>query len=390
MRGKKTNVIVNLDVRNQSAWEVIAGILRFTARHPEWNVQMRGNHPLNDGFTYDSNWKPDGIITDGFWQTRDGRRALAEPTLRGAIFISTLPPPGFSIPHKTFRTDDRALAVAAAKLFIHRGLRNFAYACTRGSERWSENRKRFFRAALKDAGYRVSVYTAPPGTGRDWNLDRRALAEWIATLPKPCGIWAANDLRALHVLDACREIGVRIPSQVQILGVDDERCICDQSVPTLSSIPPDFESGGYAAAEALNAILTNRKPRETKLKIGIRGVTERLSTYDLTGSSSRINRAMEFIRKHAVEGITVTSVIRAVGGSERLLEKNFREIVGHSICREIQDVRLDKAKDLLVKTDLPIDEIAQRSGFKRGNYLKNLFKRRFGTTMSDYRLKNRT
>ena len=116
---------------------------------------------------------------------------------------------------------------------------------------------------------------------------------------------------------------------------------------------------------------------------------ERLSTTDLSGSGNRVSRALDLIRRKATEGLTVAAVVKQIGGSERLLEKNFSEVVGHSICREIQDTRLDKVKDLLSKTDLPIDTIAARCAFGNGNYLKNLFLKRFGQTMSTYRSANR-
>lgn len=389
MAKRTYRVVVDLDVRHQAAREVIAGILRFAAKHPEWDLQMRGNHPSNDGFTLDPKWTPDGLIIDDAWQMREGGKLLSSPSLRGAIFVSSLPPRGYRIPHETVATDDRALAVAAAKLLVGHDLRNFAFIGSRGDERWSEARKRFFRAALKDAGFALSVYKSPRTAKKDWSAERQAMSDWLASLPKPCGVWAAYDQRAMHVLDICRANGISVPEQVQVLGVDDESYICEQMTPTLSSIAPDFEAGGYAAAEALHALLSGRKPKEKKLKIGVRTVTERLSTTDLSGSGNRVSRALDLIRRKATEGLTVAAVVKQIGGSERLLEKNFSEVVGHSICREIQDVRLNKVKDLLTKTDLPIDTIAARCAFGSGNYLKNLFLKRFGQTMSVYRSASR-
>ena len=389
MKKKTYRVIVDLDVRHQAAREVIAGILRFAAKHPEWDIQMRGNHPSNDGFMIDADWMPDGLIIDGTWETKEGKGFLSLPSLRGAIFVSSLPPRGFRIPHASVATDDRAIAVAAAKCLRDHDLRNFAFIGSRGDERWSEARKRFFRAALKDAGFPLSVYNSPRSAKTNWSKDRTAMAEWIVSLPKPCGIWAAYDQRAMHVLDICRKNGISVPEQVQVLGVDDESYICEQTTPTLSSLAPDFETGGYAAAEALHSILSGGKPQERKLKIGLRTMTERLSTTDLSGAGNRVSRALDLIRRKATEGLTVAAVIKAIGGSERLLEKNFSEVVGHSICREIQDVRLNKVKELLVKTDLPIDAISLRCGFNNGNYLKNLFSKRFGETMRAFRTENR-
>ena len=77
--------------------------------------------------------------------------------------------------------------------------------------------------------------------------------------------------------------------------------------------------------------------------------------------------------------------MRVAGCSERLLEKNFKKVLGHSVCREIQEQRLALVTKALKDTAQPIDGIARACGFKNGNYLKNLFRSRFGMTMREYR-----
>ena len=52
---------------------------------------------------------------------------------------------------------------------------------------------------------------------------------------------------------------------------------------------------------------------------------------------------------------------------------------------KIQRVRLDKAKDLLARTDLPILTVARRSGFAHASHLSAVFRREEGLTPSDYR-----
>ena len=122
-----------------------------------------------------------------------------------------------------------------------------------------------------------------------------------------------------------------------------------------------------------------------RIKIPVKGVTERLSTSDISGSGTRVSRARDFIRRKAGEPITVGSVVRASGCSERLLEKNFKMVLGHSVCREIQEQRLALVTKSLKETAQPINDIARSCGFKNGNYLKNLFRSRFGMTMREYR-----
>ena len=101
----------------------------------------------------------------------------------------------------------------------------------------------------------------------------KELAEWLVSLPKPCGVWAAFDQRAKHVLDACRLAGLNVPSQIQVLGVDNETYVCEQTIPSLSSLMPDFENGGFLA--------------------------------DVHGTTRRVAAAREFIRQHATSDIGV-------------------------------------------------------------------------------------
>ena len=138
------------------------------------------------------------------------------------------------------------LATEAAALFRRKGLSHFAFVGSPGAERWSEARRRFFRAALKDMGFNLNVFAPAPGI-RSWRTRGNELAKWLVSLPKPCGVWAAFDQRAKHVLDACHLAGLNVPSQIQVLGVDNETYICEQTVPSLSSLMPDFENGGFLA-----------------------------------------------------------------------------------------------------------------------------------------------
>ena len=124
-------------------------------------------------------------------------------------------------------------------------------------------------------------------------------------------------------------------------------------------------------------------PRTISIKSAI--VIERLSTTDLTRSGDRVNRAMDFIRTHCRERIGVAQTAHAVGGCVRLLEKDFKAVLGKSICHAIQDCRLQQVTKALRSSSAPLANIARQSGFASETYLKSLFKKRYGMTMSEYR-----
>ena len=94
---------------------------------------------------------------------------------------------------------------------------------------------------------------------------------------------------------------------------------------------------------------------------------------------------MAYIRDHATEPIRVEDVTRAVVISRRQLERYFQETLGRTPAAEIRRLRLERAKDLLVSTDLPIAEVAQASGFGTAEYLATLLKATTGLTPLKYR-----
>ena len=385
MADKTCRIIVSLETCEASR-KVLAGMLRYASSRPEWDVQLCGSNTADVGFLLDSGWRPDGLVIDGGWRSGAGRRLLTQRSVRGALFVSTAPPRSFAAPCATLSTDDAAIAREAARLFRRRGLVHFAFIGSRDGERWSEERRIGFCAALAEMGQPPASFAPPPPPQRGWAATFAAVSRWIRALPKPCGVLVANDHRARLVLEVCRRTGVSVPEQVQVLGVDDEAYICEHTIPSLSSIAPDFVGGGYAAAKLLHGILAGRRPRiGAGVRIGVAGIIERMSTTDMTASGSRVTRACDYIRRRACDGISVQAVVRAVGGSERLLEKNFRTVLGRSICREIQDRRLAEVRRLLKETTLPVGAIAERCGFRNGNYLKNLFRKRFGRSMAAWR-----
>jgi LacI family transcriptional regulator len=245
---------------------------------------------------------------------------------------------------------------------------------------------RFFRAALKDMGFSLNVFKDIPSS--DWNEHQEALIGWLEKLHKPCGIWAAFDHSAKHIIDACQSARLIVPDQIQVLGTDNETYICEQTLPSLSSIMPDFESGGFAAAQYIDNCLSTgptRTKAQCQLLFNLKGVVERLSTADVNGTARHVELARDFIRKHAISGIDIPSIAAAIGVSTRLLQRNYRTVTGHTVLEELQNAKLERVKSLLRETSTPIDAIGPMCDFRSIAHLKTLFKKKFGMTMSQYR-----
>ena len=121
------------------------------------------------------------------------------------------------------------------------------------------------------------------------------------------------------------------------------------------------------------------------LYAGVKQVVRRESTAELSHSGKLVQRALAYIRKNALRGISVGDVAKHLHISRRLADLRFRELQGTTIGETIISARLEEVKRLLRETKEPIDAIAARCGYENPNYLKNLFKRRFAMPMREFR-----
>ena len=89
------------------------------------------------------------------------------------------------------------------------------------------------------------------------------------------------------------------------------------------------------------------------------------------------------------DGETLADLLATVPLSRRALEQRFQRLLGRTPREEIQQVRLDRVRQLLTDTDLPLYTIAERTGFEHVEYLSVVFKRETKMTPSRYRAKAR-
>ena len=395
MRRRSFTVILNFNVRHKAARDMITGVMRYATAHPEWVLLMRGNHPSNDGFSVDTQQPVDGLIS-GYDLSRrdepgqDDIHALLAPgsPLRGITLVTVPHISVGRIPVSRIDIDHRQIAQSATRLLLDHDLRNFGFIGGKLDDKWSVSRCTYFRAALRERGMKASVFKPAPAGSCTWTNESMRIREWLRSLPKPCGIFAAFDQRAKHVIDCCRIEKIDVPKEIQVIGVDNEESICELTSPSLSSVAPDFEEAGYLAAKELDRLMHGGKGRHDPILVKGCTVVERLSTSDLTRKGTRVNLANDYIRLHASQRIGVADVAHAVGGSVRLIEKDFKTVLGKRIVEVIQETRLQNVAKQLKNTTRPLSAISQSSGFGCESHLKTLFKKRFGTTMSGYRAHN--
>ena len=90
-------------------------------------------------------------------------------------------------------------------------------------------------------------------------------------------------------------------------------------------------------------------------------------------------------REHLAEPISIPEAARAIGISERTLQRAVQRTVGTSPIRFVQDLRIERASHLLRTTGLSLETISRRVGYEHPNTLRVLLRERTGKTTSALR-----
>ncbi len=98
-----------------------------------------------------------------------------------------------------------------------------------------------------------------------------------------------------------------------------------------------------------------------------------------------ITNAQLFIKENCNKNIRLADVAGAVYLSPNYFSAVFRKITGYTFCNYLMLKRIENAKNLLKKTNIPIKEIVFQVGFEDYNYFNRTFKRIEGTPPAGYR-----
>jgi LacI family transcriptional regulator len=207
-------------------------------------------------------------------------------------------------------------------------------------------------------------------------------------LPTPCGVFAANDRIAGCIVAAALKAGLAVPQDIAVVGVDNDIGQCETLPVSVSSVSLDREGIGHAAAGLLSAMMEGGCHSAGSIDIvGAMHVVRRASTRRFV--DRRVAAAVEHIRKHACDGVTVPDVVGVMGCSRSLAYLRFAEEVGHSILEEIQTVRIAHAEELLRKGTLSVDAVGDFSGYSSTSEFRRAFKHRTGLSPMAYAREHR-
>lgn len=367
-----------------SGRDILRGIARYVREHEPWSLYYEPRSLEESLPRWLRDWDGQGIIA-----RLQNRRLAQEVQAAGIPVVDVLGvarDTGFPLVH----VNDALVARLAAEHLLERGFRHFGYFGIAG-ENWSERRRDAFQAQVQAMGCDCQVHelTRRLLPGRSWEHTEDELARWVSRLPLPCGVMVCSDQRGPQFLEACRRAGLAVPDEIAVIGVDDDQPLCEVCDPPLSSVRAGHELVGYRAAALLADLMRGRPAPAAPVYVEPQGITTRLSTDVLAIEDRPVANALRLIREQACAGLSVDEIARQSGLSRSVLQRRFRTLLKRTVHDELIHARLKRARELMTETDLPLADIAEKTGFRHQEYLGAVFKRFFHKTPAQFRRETR-
>ena len=370
---------------------ILRGFAEIAGTRPEWDLSLldprRTAAAAARGGRFDA------------WVCRipDDRAAAALARTRRPV-VDLASPHGYAT-FASVATDAKAIGRLAAEHLLTRRYPALAF-CGYPGIGFSDRRRDAFAACLAQSGFTPAEYRPPRKTVRRFGVDYRLgdrlvetpdaaeLRAWLRSLPKPVAIFCCDDLRAAQLSRVCRAAGFAVPSDVAVLGVDDDPLQCLFASPRLSSIDSDSEEVGRAAARALAHMLDAPGAAPPQILVEPRGVAARTSTDCWPGAPEWLPGILDWIAENAGKNLSACDVFRRAGRSRTLVERVFREKLGTTVQKTIAEARIETAKRLLAGTARPLADIARASGFSSAGYFSRTFAAATGLAPTAWREAN--
>ncbi|MDC7245936.1 MAG: substrate-binding domain-containing protein [Sphaerochaetaceae bacterium] len=284
------------------------------------------------------------------------------------------------------QNDDIITGRKAGNYIRDLGVLSFAY-CGVADTRWSSLRFEGLCDALKVPMRKVSVFN------RSLSFFKReqtseALYGFLKNLTVPSAIFCCNDIVALKVTRHILDLSIDIPKEISVVSVDNDPLLCSLAKPALTSIALDCFSIGFTAASLVSSLLDGcTVDMNNPSLIEPLEIIERESTQMMLDHDPVVQKALRFIKDHAVDGISVSDVVDHCSASRRNLEIKWKKVRGKTILQEIVQNRLANAKRLLRESNATVEAIALESGFKTTQRFYAVFKQETRYSPGQWRLR---
>jgi LacI family transcriptional regulator len=220
-----------------------------------------------------------------------------------------------------------------------------------------------------------------------WFYHSEPLSHWLSQLPHSTALFAADDTMSRKIVEQCHVLGLNIPYDVSVLGVDNDEISCLLSYPELSSMEMDVQQAGYEAAMLIEKMMNDPGYEGHDIYVKTIGVVERNSTNYFAAKNVYIRETLKYIFEHLADIRTIADLVEKLPMSRRVFEKRFYEEMKTTPYSYICKMRMERLAQLLITSDDSIDNLCERVGGLNSKNLSRQFKKYMGMTPVEYRNK---
>lgn len=308
----------------------------------------------------------------------DTFNAFGCPVVNGLLEM----PSRLTVPVARVVVDNARVGQLAARHLAESGHRHLAFY------RWKDNevsrlRGGAFEVEAKRLGCRVHQMPLRGLRDATW------LREVVDSVPGPLAVFAICDDIAAMLADACHELGILVPEQLAIVGVDNDPGLCISGEPPLTSVDTAPWEHGRQSALVLEQLLRGRPAPAQPVIVAPAGISVRRSSLYVVVGNPQLTSAMNFLREHCGQAGALDLVLDAVGISRSTLYRLFVRHYGRTPAEALLAMRIEYAQRLLSTTGLVIAQVAEQSGLRDAPSLCRIFRRHVGRSPAQYRRESR-
>ena len=380
-------ILVMIPTSTLTQRQLLEGLLEYAHESAAGTWQFHLDlHDLNRQHIRNlKSWGCSGIIA--YILNDRVRREFTASGLPSVFIEPTLSKPASRQPRNvvTFINDHAAEGRTAARYFVERRYRSFAYIGTAKPTFWSDERMKGFAEQLAESGFKPQIYPTPPAREQnDFALEADRLLRWLKKLPRRTALFCVHDRRAQQAIATAASAKLRVPEDIAVLGVDNDQLLCRMTVPAISSIPVYYRERGMEVGKAMDDLLEGRKTERVVITQHDTVIT-RTSTDAHAIDDPFVARAIACAKSRIGERITLPELAKTANCSKTTLNLRARRVFGHTIAEEVTRIQLDAAVERLKSTDLSVEEIARERGFCSASHLGLRLKAERGITPSKLR-----
>jgi len=371
--------MLNIDWPLKRYHKVYAGIKEYATKHTDWTLvwdpfpelKLKGN--LKNPYY-------SGLIGRCDFNTYEAAKNCNIPIINTWFFnkIKGLP---------SVLVDFEKSGALAAENLIKRGFRNivsFNYRADPSSKAFNAGASE----VLKKYNCTLKKVVMPRDIEKNktsWKRINDDFSQWAKKWEYPLAVMTANCELGPKISTFCSENGLRVPEDVVILTSGNDTAYCEGFSPTISSIDIDYFKIGYEAAQMLDRKIKGKTIKDNVIYLPPVGVVPRESTDSYAIQDKQVKIALRFIADNFEKNICVDDIVSRVAISRRSLEKRFMKTLGRTMFDEMNRLRIETMKRLLLESELNIKDLSLQAGFSSPQQMRRSFINATGISPIEFR-----